>query len=370
MKECDRCSTQGEECSYDVWDCCVACSQHGYTCWPPINLDVLKDKARELRNLRSDAEHLRMTLHNTMEQLKSTHELFMRRRNQLSPTSSEADRLSLSRLQNQGTSLTKDYEDGRIEHQTMREAMQAKLEEKEDTAHGLADLVLDRFTQDCARCVELQQACSFLEDSHICTACTTDVVRCTGDADWNDLDLMWNVADPLDEQVDAFLLNNLPDPGIFQKLKSDEASAWTLQQRYSDREGLSAQERQESSHLSKKRQQIRLSLEQIRLDSFCDDVAYQELLSLREVLTICGKAAMRWWDEYHVELEELTGYPAQRKLPSVDDMTDTQYREAVAWVRTHPFYKYDGFTSSNQSLDDGDAMKIDQLSSLVEVAKI
>ena len=111
MKGCERCLMRGEECSYDVWDRCVACSQNSYAYWPPINLDVLTDKSRELRNLRSDGEHLRTTLHSTMEQSKSTRELLVQHRNQLSSTSSEADKLSLSQLQNQGRSQTKDYDD-------------------------------------------------------------------------------------------------------------------------------------------------------------------------------------------------------------------------------------------------------------------
>ncbi|KEF50819.1 uncharacterized protein A1O9_13132, partial [Exophiala aquamarina CBS 119918] len=335
MKGCRQCFTEGKECSYDVWDRCVACSEGGYMCWPPINLDELMVKTRELRTLQSDADHLRTILTGKAIKLKSTQEVFLQRRDSLGPASNEADRLLVSQLQQQGRSQRKDIEDDRRKYETMRKSIQEKLEEKEDIAHKLADLVLDRFAQDCERCGELQQVCNFPENSHLCTTCTTDVVRCTGDADWDDLDLMWNAADPLDQQVDDFLLKNLPDPAIFQKLKDNEASTGATLKQYFDRSGLSAQEREESSRLGNQRQQIRDSLEQIRAASFCDNVTYQELLSLRVVLTIAGNAAMRWWSDYDVELEERTGYPTQRRLPSVGDMTDKQYSDAVAWVRAH-----------------------------------
>ena len=277
-------------------------------------------KTRELRTLQSDADHLRTNLHNKVMRSKSTQEVFLQRRDALSQASSDADRLFVSQLQNRGRSQTKDVEDARRRYEVMRKSIQEKFEEKEDIAYKLVDLVLDRFAQDCERCVRLQQVCNVPANSHVCTTCRTDVVRCTGDADWDGFDLMWNAADPLDQQVDEFLLNNLSDLATFQKLKNDEASAWALLQPYSDRSGLSAQERQELSRLSEERQQMRKSLELIRANSFYDDIAYQELLSLREVLTICGNAASRWWSDYDDELNKWTGYPTQRSLPSVEDI--------------------------------------------------
>ncbi|KAK5202727.1 hypothetical protein LTR47_011297 [Exophiala xenobiotica] len=147
---------------------------------------------------------------------------------------------------------------------------------------------------------------------------------------------------PLEQQVDEYLLNNLPDPAVFHKLKNEEAHTQERQQAYFERSGLSAQERHDLSRLCEEYQQIRQSLERIRTHYFGNDIAYQELLLLREVLTICENAAVRWWSDYDVELEEWTGYPTQRDLPSVEDMTETQFRDAVAWVQAHPLYKYDG----------------------------
>jgi hypothetical protein len=242
----------------------------------------------------------------------------------------------------------KGYRGRKEKYETTRKSIQKKLEVKEDIAQKLADLILDRFAQDCKRCEELLQVCNFPENSHMCSSCTAGVLRCPGDADWDDLDLMWHATDPIHQQVDEFLLNNLLEPTTFQRLRSDEANTWALLQPYSDRSDLSVQEQEESSRLSQERQQIRKSVERIRADSFCDDITYQELLSSREVLTICGNAASRWWSDYEVEQNERTGHPMQRGLPDVEDMTDTQYRDAVAWVQTHPFYKYDGSLSSSR----------------------
>ncbi|KIW87202.1 uncharacterized protein Z519_12104 [Cladophialophora bantiana CBS 173.52] len=332
MKACEQCVAQEKEYFYDAWDRCVACTESGHTCWPPINLDELMDKIRELRTLRSDAEHLRIVLNDKVIKLKSTQEVFVQHKYALNQASSDADRLFLSQLQKQGRSQSKDVEDDKKKYEIMGELIQKKLREKEDMAHALADLELDRFAQDCEHCTRLQQVCNFPTNLRICTTCRTAVVRCTGGLDWDSFYLMWNAVDPLDQQIDEYLLNNLSDPATFQELKSDEARAWMLLQPYFGRSGLSTQEQQESSHLSKERQQIRKSLEQIRTSSFNDDTTYQELLSLREVLTICANTASRWWSEYDVELEEWTGYPTQRGLPDVEDMTEAQFRAAVAWV--------------------------------------
>jgi hypothetical protein len=291
--------------------------------------------------------------------LKGTQEVFVQRKHALNQSSSDADRLFLSQLQEQGQSQSKDVEDDKKRYENMSESIQEMISEKEDMAHALADLVLDRFAEDCERCVQLQQDCNFPTDSHIYTNCRTAVVRCTGDLDWNGLDLMWNAGDPLDQQVDEYLLNNLSDPAMFRDLKSDEARSWMLIQPFLGRSGLSTQEHHESSRLSKERQQMRKSLEQIRANNFDDDTAYQELLSLREVLIICANAASRWWSEYDVELEEWTGYPTQRSLPGVEDMTEAQFRAAVAWVHAHPLYKYNGCLSSGRTSEDGDRMVTD-----------
>ncbi|OQU95658.1 hypothetical protein CLAIMM_01840 [Cladophialophora immunda] len=355
MKACEQCVAREKECSYDAWDQCVACTESGHTCWPPISLDGLVGKTRELR-LQSDAEHLRVVLNEKIIKSKSMQEVFVQRKHALNQASSDADRLFLSQLQKQGEPQSKDVGDDKEKYEIIGESIQKKLREKEDMAHALADLVLDRFAQDCERCVQLQQDCNFPTDSHICTTCRTAVVRCTGDLDWNGLDLMWNAGDPLDQQVDEYLQNNLSDPVMFRDLKSNEARSWMLLQPFLGRSGLSTQEHRESSRLSKERQQMRKSLEQIRNSSFNDDTTYQELLSLREVLTICANAASRWWSEYNVELEEWTGYPTQRGLPDVEDMTEAQFPAAVAWVHGHPLYQYDGSLSSGRTGEDGGPM--------------
>jgi hypothetical protein len=85
-----------------------------------------------------------------------------------------------------------------------------------------------------------------------------------------------------------------------------------------------------------------------------NDVASQELLSLRESAHYCGHAASRWWTEYDVELTEWTGYPIQRNQSDVREMTEAEVLTAVIWVRAQPLFNYDGSCSSNQISEDDD----------------
>ena len=62
--------------------------------------------------------------------------------------------------------------------------------------------------------------------------------------------------------------------------------------------------------------------------------------------------------EHDVELNEWTGYPIQ---PNVEDMTEAQFSDAVVWVQTHSFYKYDGTLSSGRISEDGVMMKTDEI---------
>ncbi|KAK5263500.1 hypothetical protein LTR96_011084 [Exophiala xenobiotica] len=284
-------------------------------------------KTKELRTLQSDAARLRTTLDGKMEELKNLQKEFLQRRDALGPASSEADRRFFSDLQEQGRSQKKDVEDDHRKYKAIWETWQLTREHQDEMAHELAD----RCGADLPGIVNIARGCN-----------KTDVLRCTGDADWDGLDSMWHAADPLEQQVDEYLLNNLPDPAVFQKLKNEEAHTRERRHAYVERSGLSAQEQQDLSRLCEEYQQIRQSLERIRTDYFGNDIAYQKLLLLREVLTICENAAVRWWSDYDVELEEWTGYPIQRDLPSVEDMTETQFRDEVAWVQAHPLYKYDG----------------------------
>jgi hypothetical protein len=123
--------------------------------------------------------------------------------------------------------------------------------------------------------------------------------------------------------------------------------------------------------MSTERQVIRKSIERLRSTNFRDHPGFQELLLHREVLTRCEKALRRWWSEYDVHLEELTGYPVQRGLPSVDQMTEEQFRNAVAWVHAHPLYKYENLLASSRTSKagsecGGDTMSVDETSGPVE----
>jgi len=71
-----------------------------------------------------------------------------------------------------------------------------------------------------------------------------------------------------------------------------------------------------------------------------------------------------------LSFEERTGYPTQRSLQGVEDMTETQYRDVVAWVQAHPFYKYEGSLSSSGISENGHTIKNGEISSPVEAAKV
>lgn len=188
-------------------------------------------------------------------------------------------------------------------------AVSEKRKQKETLAHELADLIMDRFAQDCDRCTDRQQACTFPEDSHFCIACTDAVVRCSGDADWQDNDLLWHAADPIRKQVDDFLLEHLADASEFKRLKTEEQRLLALEEFYFGRSGLTTEEQQKHSQLLTQHLEVRESLERIRSNNLWDMPEYQQLWSLREVLSICEIASMRWWSDYDTELNELTGYP-------------------------------------------------------------
>ncbi|KAK5215321.1 hypothetical protein LTR72_011615 [Exophiala xenobiotica] len=269
-------------------------------------------KTKELRTLQSDAARLRTTLDGKMEELKNLQKEFLQRRDALGPASSEADRRFFSDLQEQGRSQKKDVEDDHRKYKAIWETWQLTREHQDEMAHELAD----RCGADLPGIVNIARGCN--------KSAISQKIRTYA------------------PHVDEYLLNNLPDPAVFQKLKNEEAHTRERRHAYVERSGLSAQEQQDLSRLCEEYQQIRQSLERIRTDYFGNDIAYQKLLLLREVLTICENAAVRWWSDYDVELEEWTGYPIQRDLPSVEDMTETQFRDEVAWVQAHPLYKYDG----------------------------
>jgi len=362
MRSCERCDRQGQECSYEVWDQCVSCKSDGVACWPPIDLRTLIAVTTELRNLQRDADSLRATLTTRHAELQSTYRELVQRKNGLSAASSQADKINFSQLQEMARTMKMDFDQEKGRFERLHKAGQEKREQKEGLAHELADLIMDRFAQDCDRCTDLQQACTFPEKSHFCAACTNAVVRCSGDADWQDNDLLWHAADPVSQQVDDFLLENLADASEFKRLKTEEQRLWALEQPYFGRSGLTTEEQQEHSHLHARRLEVRESLEQVRSNKFWDVPDYQQLWSLREVLSICETISMRWWSDYDTELNELTGYPRQRNLPDADQMTEEQFRNAVAWVQAHPYYKYDGSLSSRPTSKEGSVASDDDAS--------
>lgn len=375
MRSCERCDCHGQECSYEVWDQCISCRSDGHTCWQPIDLGALMSVTSELRNLQRDADSLRTILVIKDSDLHSMFKELLQRKNSLSATSSAADKIDFSQLQEKARSMKMDFDQDKSRFEQLRVAVSEQRKQKETLAHELADLIMDRFAQDCDRCTDRQQACTFPENSHFCIACTDAVVRCSGDADWQDNDLLWHAADPIRKQVDDFLLEHLADASEFKRLKTEEQRLLALEESYFGRSGLTTEEQQKHSQLHTQRLEIRESLERIRSNNLWDMPEYQQLWSLREVLSICEIASTRWWSDYDTELNEVTGYPLQRNLPDADQMTEEQFRNAVAWVQDHPYYQYDGSLSSRAASKEGsvggddDAMKIDETPQHVEMVE-
>ena len=175
--------------------------------------------------------------------------------------------------------------------------------------------------------------------------------------------------------MDDFLLEHLADASEFKRLKTEEQRLLALEESYFGKSGLTTEEQQKHSQLHTQRLEIRESLERIRSNNLWDMPEYQQSWSLREVLSICEIASTRWWSDYDTELNELTGYPRQRNLPDADQMTEEQFRNAVAWVQDHPYYKYDGSLSSRAASHEGsvggddDAMNIDKTPPHVEMVE-
>ena len=100
----------------------------------------------------------------------------LQRKNSLSATSSAADKIDLSKLQEKARSMKMDFDQDKSRFEQLHVAVGEKRKQKETLAHELADLIMDRFAQDCDRCTDRQQACTFPENSHFCIACTDAVV--------------------------------------------------------------------------------------------------------------------------------------------------------------------------------------------------
>ena len=183
MRSCKRCDCHGQECSYEVWDQCISCRSNGHTCWPPIDLGALISVTSELRNLQRDADSLRTILVIKDSDLHSMFKELLQRKNSLSATSSAADKIDFSQLQEKARSMKMDSDQDKSRFEQLNVAVSEKRKQKETLAHQLADLIMDEFAQDCDRCTDRQQACTFPENSHFCIACTDAVVRCSGDAD-------------------------------------------------------------------------------------------------------------------------------------------------------------------------------------------
>lgn len=348
MRSCEHCDRQGQECSYEVWDKCDPCDNNGEVCWPLIDVESLMLATREWRDLSRDLDSLRARLMTTNSELQSLAQKFAQHKDSLNNTSSDADKNVLIQLREKGKTLKTSFDLGKESHEQLRKALQERGEREEELKDELAESILERFEQECDRCVKLnlQQTCTFPENSHCCTTCTAATVRCSGDVNWRHNDLLWHAADPLRQQLDAFLLKQLADASEFKNLTGEEQRLWTLEQPCFNRSGLTTEERNESSRLHIRRLEVRRLRQQIRADSFWDSPEYQRLWSLYQVLSICEVRAMRRWSDYDVELNELTGYPQGRNLPSADEMSEDQFRTAVAWVKAHPYYKYDDSLST------------------------
>lgn len=343
MASCERCTQQGQGCSYEVWDKCVSCASDGRECWQPIDVNDLMIITKEWRNIQRDANSLQVTLSTICLELQSMCKELVQQRCMLSDTSPEVDMNGCSQLEERIRATKMSFNDGRREYEELQEAAKEKSRQKQHVEHELADSILKRFEQDCDRCIELdlQQPCTFPENSQCCTACTAAVVRCSGGVNWQQNDVLWHAADSYRHQLDEYLLEKLADASEFRRLSTEEQKLWVLERPYLDRSGLTIEEREVSSQLHTRRLEVRRSLEQIRANSFWDTPDYQRLWSLYEVMTICGTSATRRWNDYDVELNELTGYPQGRNLPAADEMTEEQFRTAVAWVKAHPYYNYD-----------------------------
>lgn len=328
----------------------------------------------ELRHLLRDVNSLRARLIAQESELQNIARKIVRCRDGLNDTSSEAEKISLIQLQEKARAIKTSFDQDKGRHEELQKTVQEKGKQEEHQKHELADLILKRFEQDCDRCVELglPQPCTFPENSHCCVACTDAAVRCSGDVDWQRNDLLWHAGDPIRQQLDEFLLEKLADASEFKGLMHEEQRLLTLEQPYLDMSRLTTEEREESSRLHTRRLEVRRSLEQTRANSFWDLPEYQQLWSLYEVLSICEIKATRRWSDYDEELNELTGYPRGRNLPAADEMTEEEFRTAVAWVKAHPYYEYDdslttkstgregSVANGNDNHGDGDAMDVDE----------
>ena len=250
-----------------------------------------------------------------------------------------------------------------------------KRKQKKILAHELADLIMNRFVQDCNWCTDWQQVCTFPENLHFCIVYTDAVIWCSEDADWQDNNLLWHTADFIRKQMDDFLLEHLADTSEFKRLKIEEQRLLVLKESYFGRSGLITEEQQKHSQLCTLCLEVWELLESIRFNNLWDIPEYQQLWLLWEVLLICKKASMRWWSDYDVELKELTGYSWQRNLPDADQMTEKQFQNAVVWVQDHLNYKYDGSLSfraaSKEGLvrGDNDVIKINETLQYVKMVE-
>lgn len=85
----------------------------------------------------------------------------LQRKNSLSATSSPADKIDFSQLQEKARSMKMDIDQDKSRFEQLHVALGEKRKQKETLAHELADLIMDRFAQDCDRCADRQQACTF-----------------------------------------------------------------------------------------------------------------------------------------------------------------------------------------------------------------
>ena len=190
----------------------------------------------------------------------------------------------------------------------------------------------------CGGCTSLGVSCIFLEESEQCVECQKRVRRCEGSVDHEELKQVDTEIEQVLGEMDEILERELPDGESFKALKESLITLKkdTAKCRKQARKFKGSVPYEIFRRVDEVTYGARRAFAQIRDGSLPENSAYQKLKERYAALT--ERSGYMWQREglYIDELDEITGYPRCRGLPSSEDLDDDAFKEALEWTRQNP----------------------------------